>query len=155
MLPQVEVKILDERIGVDESLPLPQRATVGSAGIDLRACISEPITLKAGETQLIGTGLAIFIADPDYVGLIYPRSGLGHKHGVVLGNLTGVIDADYQGELKISLWNRSEQDYVVQIGERIAQYVIAPIQRPELKIVSDFSDVSDRGAGGFGHSGKH
>ncbi|MCK6157554.1 dUTP diphosphatase [Moraxella osloensis] len=152
---QVQVKILNPKIGTDDKFPLPHRATDGSAGIDLRACINEPITIKAGESQLIGTGLAIYIQDPDYVGLIMPRSGLGHKHGIVLGNLTGVIDADYQGELMVSIWNRSQTDYVLQSGEKMAQYLVVPIARPTFEIVAEFSDISVRGEGGFGSTGTH
>lgn len=152
---QVQVKILNPKIGNDDKFPLPHRATDGSAGIDLRACVDEPITIKAGESQLIGTGLAIYIQDPDYVGLIMPRSGLGHKHGIVLGNLTGVIDADYQGELMVSIWNRSQTDYVLQPGEKMAQYLVVPIARPTFEIVAEFSDISVRGEGGFGSTGTH
>ena len=152
---QVQVKILNPKIGNDDKFPLPHRATDGSAGIDLRACIDEPITIKAGDSQLIGTGLAIYIQDPDYVGLIMPRSGLGHKHGIVLGNLTGVIDADYQGELMVSIWNRSQTDYVLQSGEKMAQYLVVPIARPTFEIVREFSDISVRGEGGFGSTGTH
>ena len=152
---QVQVKILNPKIGNDDKFPLPHRATDGSAGIDLRACIDEPITIKAGESQLIGTGLAIYIQDPDYVGLIMPRSGLGHKHGIVLGNLTGVIDADYQGELMVSIWNRSQTDYVLQSGEKMAQYLVVPVVRPTFEIVAEFSDISVRGEGGFGSTGTH
>ena len=152
---QVQVKILNPKIGNDDKFPLPHRATDGSAGIDLRACIDEPITIKAGDSQLIGTGLAIYIQDPDYVGLIMPRSGLGHKHGIVLGNLTGVIDADYQGELMVSIWNRSQTDYVLQPGEKMAQYLVVPITRPTFEIVAEFSDISVRAAGGFGSTGTH
>ena len=152
---QVQVKILNPKIGNDDKFPLPHRATDGSAGIDLRACIDEPIIIKASESQLIGTGLAIYIQDPDYVGLIMPRSGLGHKHGIVLGNLTGVIDADYQGELMVSIWNRSQTDYVLQPSEKMAQYLVVPIARPTFEIVAEFSDISVRGEGGFGSTGTH
>lgn len=152
---QAQVKILNEKIGNDSRFPLPTRATDGSAGIDLRACIDSPITIKAGETVLVGTGLAIYLADPNYVGLIMPRSGLGHKYGIVLGNLTGVIDADYQGELMVSIWNRSQTDFVLQPAERMAQYLVVPVMRPSFEVVSDFSDISVRGAGGFGSSGTH
>lgn len=152
---QVQVKILNPKIGNDDKFPLLHRATDGSAGIDLRACIDEPISIKAGESQLIGTGLAIYIQDPDYVGFIMPRSGLGHKHGIVLGNLTGVIDADYQGELMVSIWNRSQTDYVLQPGEKMAQYLVVPIARPTFEIVAEFSDISVRGEGGFGSTGTH
>ncbi len=150
----VQVKILNPKIGQDPNFPLPTRATDGSAGIDLRACIDEPITIKAGETQLIGTGLSIYIADPNYAGIILPRSGLGHKHGIVLGNLVGLIDADYQGELMVSVWNRSTTDFVLEPAERMAQYMVVPVVRPSFEIVDEFSDVSERGAGGFGSSGR-
>lgn len=152
---QAQVKILDEKIGTDSRFPLPTRATEGSAGIDLRACIDEAVTIKAGETRLIRTGLAIYLADPNYVGLIMPRSGLGHKHGIVLGNLTGVIDADYQGELMVSIWNRSQTDFVLQPAERMAQYLVVPVMRPSFEVVREFSDISVRGDGGFGSSGTH
>lgn len=150
----VQVKILNPKIGQDPNFPLPTRATDGSAGIDLRACIDEPIKLASGKTILVGTGLAVYIADPNYAGLILPRSGLGHKHGIVLGNLVGLIDADYQGELMVSLWNRSDSDFVLNPAERMAQYVVVPIARPSFEIVNEFSDISMRGAGGFGHSGR-
>ncbi|MFW2177226.1 MULTISPECIES: dUTP diphosphatase [unclassified Moraxella] len=152
---QVQVKILNPKIGQQADFPLPTRATDGSAGIDLRACIDAPLTIKAGESVLVGTGLAIYIADPDYVGLIMPRSGLGHKHGIVLGNLTGVIDADYQGELMVSVWNRSQTDYTLQPAERMAQYLVVPVMRPTFEVVGEFSDISVRGTGGFGSSGTH
>lgn len=151
---QTEIKILDPRIGKDELFPMPDRGTTNSAGIDLRASINEPVVLAAGETKLIGTGMAIYLKDPDYVGLIFPRSGLGHKSGIVLGNLTGVIDADYQGELMISLWNRSTEDYTIAVGERVAQYVVVPVARPEFVVVEEFDSATTRGAGGFGHTGK-
>lgn len=150
----VQVKILNPKIGQDPAFPLPTRATDGSAGIDLRACIDAPITIKAGETKLIGTGLSIYIADPNFAGLILPRSGLGHKHGIVLGNLVGLIDADYQGELMVSVWNRSSTDFVLEPAERMAQYVVVPVARPGFEIVDEFTDVSARGAGGFGSSGR-
>jgi dUTP pyrophosphatase len=152
---QVQVKVVNPLIGSDSRFPLPTRATDGSAGIDLRACIDAPLTVKAGETVLVGTGLALYIADPDYVGLIMPRSGLGHKHGIVLGNLTGVIDADYQGELMVSVWNRSQTDYTLQPGERMAQYLVVPVMRPQFEVVDEFSDISLRGGGGFGSTGSH
>ena len=152
---QVQVKVVNPLIGSDSRFPLPTRATDGSAGIDLRACIDAPLTVKAGETVLVGTGLALYIADPDYVGLIMPRSGLGHKHGIVLGNLTGVIDADYQGELMVSVWNRSQTDYTLQPGERMAQYLVVPVIRPQFEVVDEFSDISLRGGGGFGSTGSH
>ncbi len=152
---QVQVKVVNPLIGSDSRFPLPTRATDGSAGIDLRACIDAPLTVKADETVLVGTGLALYIADPDYVGLIMPRSGLGHKHGIVLGNLTGVIDADYQGELMVSVWNRSQTDYTLQPGERMAQYLVVPVMRPQFEVVDEFSDISLRGGGGFGSTGSH
>ena len=151
----VQVKIMDSRIGTDEKYPVPTRATDGSAGIDLRACIDEPLTVKAGETHLIGTGIAVYIQNPNYAGMILPRSGLGHKHGIVLGNLVGLIDADYQGELMVSIWNRSQEDFVLNPADRMAQYVVVPVARPEFEMVEDFSDESSRGAGGFGHSGRN
>lgn len=150
----VQVKILNPKIGTDPGFPLPTRATDGSAAIDLRACIDEPIAIKAGETQLIGTGIAVYIADPNYAGIILPRSGLGHKHGIVLGNLVGLIDADYQGELMVSVWNRSDMDFILQPAERMAQYMVVPVIRPTFDVVEEFSDLSERGAGGFGHSGR-
>ncbi|WP_296405223.1 dUTP diphosphatase [Psychrobacter sp.] len=150
----VQVKILNPKIGTDPNFPMPSRATDGSAGIDLRACIDKPITIKAGETKLIGTGMAIYIADPNYAGIILPRSGLGHKHGIVLGNLVGLIDADYQGELMVSVWNRSDIDFVLNPAERMAQYMVVPVVRPEFEIVEEFNELSARGAGGFGHSGR-
>lgn len=147
----LDVKILNPKIG--NELPLPHYATEGSAGMDLRACIDEPVTLQPGETQLIGTGLAIHIGDPGLAGVILPRSGLGHKHGIVLGNLVGLIDSDYQGELMISCWNRGQAAFTLEPGERLAQYVLVPVVQAELNIVDDF-DASERGAGGFGHSGR-
>lgn len=147
----LDVKILNPKIG--NELPLPHYATAGSAGMDLRACIDEPVTLQPGDTQLIGTGLAIHIGDPGLAGVILPRSGLGHKHGIVLGNLVGLIDSDYQGELMISCWNRGQSAFTLEPGERLAQYVLVPVVQAELNIVDDF-DTSARGAGGFGHSGR-
>ncbi|MGP9666986.1 dUTP diphosphatase [Psychrobacter sp. AOP31-A1-22] len=151
----IQLKILDPRIGKDELFPLPQPATDGSAAIDLRACIDcDSIILNPGESKLIGTGMALYIGDPNYVGLILPRSGLGHKSGIVLGNLVGVIDADYQGELKISLWNRSNEAYKIQAGDRVAQYAIVPVVRPGFDVVEEFTHASERGEGGFGSSGR-
>ena len=147
----IELKILDPRIG--DSIPLPHYATDGSAGMDMRACIDEAITVAPGETVLVPTGLAIHVADPSLAAVLLPRSGLGHKHGLVLGNLTGLIDSDYQGQVFISCWNRSAKSYEVQPAERIAQMVFVPVEQVELKVVEDF-DASERGAGGFGHSGK-
>jgi len=151
-LRSIELKILDPRVG--ESIPLPHYATDGSAGMDMRACIDEPITVAPGETVLVPTGLAIHVADPSLAAVLLPRSGLGHKHGLVLGNLTGLIDSDYQGQVFISCWNRSAASYEVQPAERIAQMVFVPVEQVELKAVKEF-DASDRGAGGFGHSGKN
>jgi dUTP pyrophosphatase len=148
----IQLKILDDRIGT-EQFPLPEYATAGSAGLDLRACLDEPLEIAPGEVQLIPTGLAIHINDPGYAATILPRSGLGHKHGVVLGNLVGLIDSDYQGPLMLSCWNRSQTTYTVQPAERIAQLVIMPVSRVNFDIVEEFSS-SDRGAGGFGHTGK-
>ena len=148
----LQVRILDDRIGRD--LPLPSYATEGSAGLDLRALLDAPPTLNPGDTVLIRTGLAIYISDPSYAGLILPRSGLGHKHGIVLGNLVGLIDADYQGELMVSCWNRGNEPFVMQPGERLAQYVLVPVVQAEFEIVSEFQATA-RGAGGFGSSGRH
>ena len=148
---RIEYKILDPRIG--QVFPLPSYATSGSAGMDLRACLDQALTLKAGETQLIPTGLAIHIGDPHLAAVILPRSGLGHKQGIVLGNLVGLIDSDYQGELMISCWNRGQQSFVVEPGERIAQIVFVPVLQVELAAVEAF-DQSIRGTGGFGHSGR-
>ena len=148
----IELKILDPRIG--DSVPLPHYATDGSAGMDMRACIDEPLTVAPGETVLVPTGLAIHVADPNLAAVLLPRSGLGHKHGLVLGNLTGLIDSDYQGQVFISCWNRSQTSYEVQPAERIAQMVFVPVEQVVLKVVDEF-DASDRGAGGFGHSGQN
>lgn len=131
----------------------PSYASLGAAGLDLRANVAEDFVLQPGETKLVGTGYAIYLEDPGYAAMLLPRSGLGHKHGIVLGNLVGLIDSDYQGELKVSLWNRGSEPYSVQAGERIAQLVIVPVVQAEFSVVSDFKE-SDRGAGGFGHSGK-
>jgi len=150
-LRSIELKILDPRVG--ESIPLPHYVTDGSAGMDMRACIDEPITVAPGETVLVPTGLAIHVADPSLAAVLLPRSGLGHKHGLVLGNLTGLIDSDYQGQVFISCWNRGSKSYDVQPAERIAQMVFVPVEQVELKVVEEFAS-SDRGAGGFGHSGK-
>lgn len=149
----VQVKLLNPKIGTDSNFPLPTRATDGSAGIDLRACIDKPVIIRAGETKLIGTGMAIYIKDPNYAGIILPRSGLGHKHGIVLGNLVGLIDADYQGELMVSVWNRSDADFILNPAERMAQYMVVPVVRPSFEIVDQFSDDTERGTGGFGSSG--
>ncbi|WP_435932457.1 dUTP diphosphatase [Moraxella bovoculi] len=149
----VQVKLLNPKIGSDPNFPLPTRVTDGSAGIDLRACIDEPVVIKAGETKLIGTGMAIYIKDPNFAGIILPRSGLGHKHGIVLGNLVGLIDADYQGELMVSVWNRGDSDFTLNPAERMAQYMVVPVVRPSFEVVDEFSDDSERGTGGFGSSG--
>ncbi len=148
----VKVKILDARIG--KEFPLPQHATPGSAGMDLRACLKEPLTLAPGDTALIPSGIAIHLDDPGYAAVLLPRSGLGHKHGIVLGNLVGLIDSDYQGQLMVSCWNRGRDTFVVNPLERIAQLVIVPVVQVDLNIVDDFIE-SDRGAGGFGSTGKH
>lgn len=146
----LQVKILDKKIGTE--IPMPEYATNGSAGIDLRACIDEPIELAPGQTVLISTGLSIFIEDPGLAATILPRSGLGHKHGIVLGNLVGLIDSDYQGELMVSCWNRGDTTFMVEPGERIAQLVVLPVVQVEFQIVDEFKE-SARGAGGFGSTG--
>jgi dUTP pyrophosphatase len=147
----IELKILNPRVGRD--LPLPKRATSGSAGLDLRACIEQPIDLEPGATELIPTGIAIHLADPGLAALIVPRSGLGHRHGIVLGNLVGLIDSDYQGELLISCWNRGQKTFRIEPGERIAQLVVVPVVPVEFEVVESFEE-SRRGAGGFGHTGR-
>ena len=147
----IQVKILDPRIG--KTLPLPHYATDGSAGLDLRACLEEALLLAPGETRLIPTGIAIHIGDPGYAAVLLPRSGLGHKHGIVLGNLVGLIDSDYQGQLMVSVWNRGKEPFTIQPFERIAQMVFVPVLRPAFEVVEEFS-ASQRGAGGFGHSGR-
>ena len=146
----IDLKILDPRIG--DSIPLPHYATDGSAGLDMRAAIDEVVTVEPGETVLIPTGLAIHIADPGLAAVLLPRSGLGHKHGLVLGNLTGLIDSDYQGQIFVSCWNRGSKRYEIQPGERIAQMLFVPVEQVQFNVVEDFED-SERGAGGFGHSG--
>ncbi|QMU62037.1 MAG: dUTP diphosphatase [Gammaproteobacteria bacterium] len=147
---KTEVRILDSRIG--KEIPLPTYATAGSAGMDLRACVDASITISPGETVLIPTGISIYIQDPGLAATILPRSGLGHKHGIVLGNLVGLIDSDYQGPLMVSLWNRGSETFSIDVGDRIAQLVIVPIVQTEFEIVEEFT-VSDRGEGGFGHTG--
>ena len=150
---QLNFTILDKRLG--DTIPLPQYATNGSAAMDLRAVIDEEEKIiKAGESLLIGTGLAFHIADPNYCALVLPRSGLGFKNGIVLGNLVGLIDSDYQGELKVPLWNRSKEDFLLKLGERIAQMLIVPVMQVELNQVQEFSQESQRGEGGFGHTGR-
>jgi dUTP pyrophosphatase len=149
---RLQVKVLDERLG--RAFPLPAYATAGSAGLDLRAMLEAPLELAAGAVELIPTGLAIHIADPGLAAMILPRSGLGHKHGIVLGNLVGLIDSDYQGPLMVSCWNRGHEPFRIEIGERIAQLVLVPVVHAELELVSAF-EGSARGEGGFGHSGRH
>ncbi|HTX25358.1 MAG TPA: dUTP diphosphatase [Steroidobacteraceae bacterium] len=147
----LQVRVLDARVG--RELPLPAYATAGSAGLDLRACLDAPLLLPPGRAELIPTGLAIHLEDPGLAAVILPRSGLGHRHGIVLGNLVGLIDSDYQGELKVSCWNRGSEPFTVNPGERIAQLVVVPVVQVELEIVERFA-ASERGAGGFGHSGR-
>lgn len=149
---KLQLKILDSRIGT--TWPLPHHATSGAAGIDLRACLDAPLVLHPGDTALIKTGISIYIADPHFAGLILPRSGLGHKHGIVLGNLVGLIDSDYQGELMVSVWNRGHSAFTMQPGERMAQYVLVPVVQVQFDIVAEFEE-SERGGGGFGHTGSH
>ena len=149
---KIQLKILDPRLG--KEIALPSYATDGSAGLDLRACLDQALTLQAGESQLIPTGLAIHIADPHLAAVLLPRSGLGHKHGIVLGNLVGLIDSDYQGQVFVSCWNRSDSAFTIEVGERIAQMVFVPVVQAEFECVTDF-DESQRGSGGFGHSGRH
>lgn len=149
---RVKMKIVNPKMGTE--IPLPAYATTGSAGLDLRACLDEPLEVKAGATVLVPTGIAIYIEDQNYAGLILPRSGLGHKHGIVLGNLVGLIDSDYQGELMISVWNRSDQPFTINIGERLAQYMIVPVVQAKFELVESF-EATDRAAGGFGHTGRN
>ena len=148
----IQLKILDSRIG--ESIPLPTYATDGSAGLDLRVCINEPIQIAPQETVLLPTGISIYIGDPKLAAVILPRSGVGHKNGIVLGNLVGLIDSDYQGELKISCWNRSSEHFTINPGERIAQLVFIPVVQAAFEFVNEFTE-SSRGEGGFGSSGRH
>lgn len=148
---KIDVKILDSRIGTE--FPLPAYATAGSAGLDLRALVDETFEIQPGETKLIPTGLSVYIADPQLAAVILPRSGLGHKHGIVLGNLVGLIDSDYQGPLMVSMWNRGSEPFKVDVGDRIAQLVFVPVVQAEFNIVEEF-EQTDRGEGGFGHSGK-
>jgi len=149
---KIELKILDPRLG--EAFPLPDYATTGSAGLDLRACIDEALVLAPGDTHLIPTGIAVHIGDPSIAAVLLPRSGLGHKHGIVLGNLVGLIDSDYQGQIFVSCWNRGTQPFTIAAGERIAQMVFLPVVRAAFEVVQEFID-SERGVGGFGHSGRH
>ena len=148
----LKVRVLDARLGSE--FPLPAYATAGSAGLDLRACLTEPLVLAPGRAELIPTGIAIHLGDPTLAAVILPRSGLGHKHGIVLGNLVGLIDSDYQGQLMVSCWNRGALPFTVRPGERIAQLIVVPVVQVELEVVADFA-ASARGAGGFGHSGQH
>jgi dUTP pyrophosphatase len=146
----IELKILDPRLG--HGIPLPQAATLGSAGMDLRAALDAPLTLQPGESSLVPSGIAIHIGDPGWCALVVPRSGLGHKHGLVMGNLVGVIDADYQGPLMISCWNRGQVPYTIEVGDRVAQLLLVPVAQARLNIVTDFAP-SERGSGGFGSTG--
>ncbi|HUL13728.1 MAG TPA: dUTP diphosphatase [Methylococcaceae bacterium] len=148
---KIQIKILDERLGRD--IPLPEYATHGSAGLDLRACIESPLLLQPGESRLIPAGLAIHIEDPNLAAVLLPRSGLGHKHGIVLGNLVGLIDSDYQGQVFVSCWNRGDQPYEIQIGDRLAQMVFIPVEQVEFERVEEFAE-SRRAEGGFGHTGR-
>ena len=149
---KAEVKILDPRIG--QEIPLPEHATQGSAGLDLRACVDSTLSMAPGAVELIPTGIALYIEDPGLAGLLLPRSGLGHKHGIVLGNLVGLIDSDYQGQLFVSCWNRSDTEFSIEAGDRIAQLVIVPVVQTAFNVVEEFT-LTDRGSGGFGSSGKH
>lgn len=150
MKKRFQVKLLDKRLG--NEIPLPHYGTNGSAGLDLRACLEETLVLQPGETKLIPTGMSIYIEDNGLAAMILPRSGLGHKHGIVLGNLVGLIDSDYQGELMVSCWNRSNSAFTMEVGERIAQLVIVPVVQAEFDLVSEF-EATDRGEGGFGSTG--
>jgi dUTP pyrophosphatase len=148
---KVQLKILDARLGSE--IPLPEYATTGSAGLDLRACLDEALTLNPGETTLIPTGIAIHIGSADLAAVLLPRSGLGHKHGIVLGNLVGLIDSDYQGQVFVSCWNRGMQSFVIDVGDRIAQMVFVPVTQAQFEVVDSF-ETSERGHGGFGHTGQ-
>ena len=152
MKKKIQLKILDDRLG--KAIPLPEYATPGSAGLDLRACLDEPVELKPGETLLIPTGLAIYINDHQLAAVLLPRSGLGHKHGIVLGNLVGLIDSDYQGQVFVSCWNRGDTTFTINVGERIAQMVFVPVMQVDFEQVTEF-DQSLRGTKGFGHTGRH
>lgn len=147
----IQLKILDPRLG--EEFDLPDYATPGSAGVDLRACVDDAVNLEPGQTELIPSGMAIYIADPSLAAIILPRSGLGHKHGIVLGNLVGLIDSDYQGQVFVSCWNRGHESFVINPGDRLAQMVFVPVVQADFEVVQEF-DSSDRGAGGFGHTGQ-
>lgn len=148
---KIQLKLIDPRLG--DSIPIPNYATTGSAGLDLRACLEDNLTVHPGETHLIPTGLAIHIDDPSLAAVLLPRSGLGHKHGIVLGNLVGLIDSDYQGQIFVSCWNRSDKPFEITVGERIAQMVIIPVVQVAFEAVTEFSS-SERGTGGFGHTGR-
>ena len=150
MTHKIQVKILSKLIG--DKIPLPTYTTPGSAAVDLRACINDPIMLKPSETELIPTGLSFFIKDENYAGIVLPRSGLGHKHGIILGNSVGLIDSDYQGEIFVSCWNRGNTTFTIQPGDRIAQMIIVPVKQPRFEFVDSF-DETIRGVGGFGHTG--
>jgi len=147
---KVQLKILDPRVG--QQFPLPEHATDGSAGVDLRACLDDTLEIAPGQTELIPTGISVYIEDPGLAAMILPRSGLGHKHGIVLGNLVGLIDSDYQGQLFVSCWNRGSKPYALEPGERLAQMVIVPVVQAEFEVVEEFVE-SSRGVGGFGHTG--
>lgn len=148
---RVKMRIVNAKLGTE--IPLPSYATDGAAGLDLRACIDSPLEILPGQTVLVPTGLAIYLEDTNYAGLVLPRSGLGHKHGIVLGNLVGLIDADYQGELMLSCWNRSDAPFTINVGERLAQYVIVPVVQAKFELVDSFV-ATERAAGGFGHTGR-
>ena len=148
---KVQVRILDPRLG--QEWPMPAYATAGSAGMDLRACIQDPVVLAPGQTHLVPTGLSLYVADPGLAAILLPRSGLGHKHGIVLGNLVGLIDSDYQGPLMVSVWNRGQTPFTIEPGERIAQMVVVPVVQVQLDVVEQFV-ATDRGEGGFGSSGR-
>ena len=148
----IKMKVLDSRVG--NEIPLPEYATAGSAGMDLRACLDAALTIHPGETHLIPTGISIHVDDPGLAAIILPRSGLGHKHGIVLGNLVGLIDSDYQGQLFVSCWNRGHDSFTIEIGDRIAQLVVVPVVQARFEVVDDFA-ASSRASGGFGHTGKN
>ncbi len=148
----VQLKILDQRVGTE--FPLPEYATEGSAGVDLRACLDEAVTLEPGQTTLVPTGIAIYMADTEMAATLLPRSGLGHKHGIVLGNLVGLIDSDYQGQVFVSCWNRGHTAFVIEPGARLAQMVFVPVIQVQFEVVAEFRST-ERGAGGFGHTGRH
>ena len=152
MTKKIQLRVLDPRIG--DTIPMPEYATAGAAGMDLRACVEAELEIAPGETHLIPTGMAIHIADPSLAAVILPRSGLGHKHGIVLGNLVGLIDSDYQGQVFVSCWNRGNDSFTIHVGERIAQLVFVPVVQADFEVVDDF-ESSHRAEGGFGHTGRH